>query len=236
MELEKYFDLLEAYREGRLDPAEKEAFEKKLRTDNRLHHAWTLYRFSLSALELQKDARIRETVNKVRREEKRTRTLRRRLLLAVAIIALLAAGAGGWWHACTRYSDEALYNGFYALPPQLKSPQTAEILEAIAPDQPGYENARFVLAQIYLQSGRNEEAIPYISPLTESLDSTLAAQSEWYLALALLQSGKTAECREWLRKIASDSAHPYYRKAGKLEKKLKSIWRITYFTSPISCP
>jgi len=251
MEPEKYFDQIKAYLEDRLSPAEKEAFRKKLQTDEELQHAVDAYCFSISGLVFLTDEIARGVQDQIRQVVKKKKAQRRRLRAIVAIIAFLAVATGAWWYVGIQYTNEALFGSFYGIPSRMNPPQIAgegqpptplqkgleayagkkeeqalSILDSIAPDQPDYENARFALAQIYLQTGRNEEAIPYISPLTESLDTTLAAQSEWYLALALLQSNKIPECREWLGKIANDPSHPYYKKAGKLKKKLKSVWRI----------
>lgn len=251
MEPEKHFDQIKAYLEDRLSPDEKEAFRIKLQTDEELQHALDVYRFSISGLVLPMDEIARGIRDRIRQLDKKKRARRRRFNAIVAVIVFLAIATGARWYAGMQYTNEALYGSFYEIPSRMNSPQITEkgqpptplqkgleayagkkeeqaleILESIAPDQPDYENARFALAQIYLQTGREEEAIPYISPLTESLDTTLAAQSEWYLALALLQSDKIAECREWLGKIANDPSHPYYKNAGKLKKKLKSIWKI----------
>ena len=250
MELEKYYGQLEAYHLGRMGPEEKEAFEANLRTDAELHQAWNLYRLSVAALELQKDAQVRETVNKVRKEEKKAIVVRRRYLALAASVALLLCAAGGLWFARQWYSDQALYQAFYTAPSELNPARMGEgeqastpllqgleayaggqtdlalsLLDSIAPEQADYEAARFAVGQIYLQTGRGEEAIPYISPLTASLDSSRAARSEWYLALALLQTGKTAECREWLIIISEDPAHPYQAKAEELLKKMRSLWK-----------
>ena len=252
MELEKYYDKIEAYREGRLNGPEKEAFEAQLQTDGELNQAWNLYQMSLAALELHKEAGIRQALEKARSENRKSLVLRHRYLAIAASLALLLSASGAWWYARNWYSDEALYQAYYTLPSDMapsrmgegegtvtplqrgleayaagEEAQALKTLESIAPDQPDYENARFALAQIYLRAGRSEDAIPYISPLTASLEPSLAARSEWYLALALLQSGKTAECREWLEKIAADPAHPYQGKAGELLKSLRSLMKKT---------
>ncbi|MBK7407785.1 MAG: tetratricopeptide repeat protein [Saprospirales bacterium] len=225
MELEKYFDQLDAYHYGRLTGAEKEALESRLQSDPEWKEAWNLYRLSLAALELQQDATVRKTLEKIQQEKGRITPLNRRLMAVAAAVILIVCMTGSWWYAWENYTNQALYQANYSVPAEMnparmgageaasttldrgleafqnkETEQAVEILETISPDNPEYENARFALGQIFLQTGKAEKAIQYLSPLTGSASTALAAKAEWYMALTLLQSGKSNECVEWLQK------------------------------------
>ena len=256
MELEKYFDQLDAYHHGRLTGTERKALESRIQADPEWKEAWSLYRLSLAALELQQDEAVRKTLEKIQQEKGRITPINRRLLAIAAAVILIVCMTGSWWYAWENYTNEALYQANYTAPAEMSPSrmggqetapttldrgleayqnqqpvQAVEILETISPDNPDYEQARFALSQIFLQTGQAEKAIPYLSPLAGSASTSLVAKAEWYMALTLLQSGKSKECVEWLQKIASDPAHPYQGKAAELLRKMENSWRkmVTFF-------
>lgn len=130
MDLELYFDQLEAYEEGRMPEAERAAFEAKLAADAELRQALHHYRLSRETVEQGIEDTLRsqleswaaaETAPDITMEEARPKArivaMRPRWirLAAAACMVLLA----GWFllqWAGRGYSDEGLYSASYELP------------------------------------------------------------------------------------------------------------------------
>jgi len=72
----------------------------------------------------------------------------------------------------------------------------------------------FHLAQALLAEKRATEALPILQQLDVQADFPLAAQTDWYLALALLETGDTEAARQQLKTITNQAPTTYKHTAA----------------------
>jgi hypothetical protein len=78
----------------------------------------------------------------------------------------------------------------------------------------------FLMANAYLGIGNSEKAITILLNIAANNANTHKDSAEWYLALAYLKQGNTAECRKWLEKIKANPNNVYKKRANELAEKL----------------
>lgn len=96
------------------------------------------------------------------------------------------------------------------------------LLQTIPNDDPEiYLNSHLNLGYLYFLQQNFNAAIPHFTYAASNRDYLYAESAEWYLVLANLGSGKTAEAEKSLNKILSDAGHSYYKQALALKKRLQ---------------
>jgi hypothetical protein len=245
MDIESYFDAVEAYVQGRLSAEESQAFDARLASDPELGRALNLYRLSLAALDLQGEEELRRLLAAGRPSGL---PAPRRLApwYAAAAAVLLLALAGAVSYARSAYSDEALLARHAGLPAVLATQrmgaseaepgsgsdallrgQWQEAIAALRAESEGPDSlrARLGLAYAQAQAGDSEAAERLYQRLAASEDPAIAESAQWQAALLALRQGDEARARQALEAIAAQPEHLYAPQAQALLAQLGSFWR-----------
>lgn len=243
MDIELYFDAVEAYVQGRLSAEESQAFEARLVSDPELSRALNLYRLSLAALDMQAEEELRRLLAASRPAE-RPLLQRSAPWYAAAAAVLLLALTGAAFYARSAYSDEALLARHAGLPsilaPQrmgaaeaesgsqaLLRGQWQEAIAALGAETAGPDSlrARLGLAYASAQAGQYESARSQYRLLAASPDPAIAEIAQWQDALLALRLGEDDRALQALEAIARQPEHLYAPQAQALRRQLGSFWR-----------
>jgi hypothetical protein len=239
-----YIDRIEAYLEGESSSEEKEAFNHALLAEPALKHAYDDYLMGKDALgllvrdEVQERVRQVSSVGKVVPMASRFRKQWTKVA-AVAVVGLLIMVS----YANFQYSDQKLISD-NLVPPiesgvrgeentgilqEAKSAffsnnyaTTIELLETSSDPNALLDEGLSLLTTSYIKVDAAEKAIPILS-------KSLEPKNELNLAVAYLQTGEEAKCKEVLSRILADPDHGYHSEAKQLEKKLESFWKKLVF-------
>ncbi len=167
----------------------------------------------------------------------------RGLLLAVLIVFVLGFGLYMYFNPTT--TGEQLFNRYFEpypvstyeqmtegsdyLPAAFEDYQLGRYAEAVARFEAGTANPttgpayNFYYALSLMATGQHTQAIPLLEPLAaETMTTGLKQPAEWYLALAYLDSGQTAEAQSRLERIAATDQHPMQGQAAALLRELSN--------------
>lgn len=234
---------IEAYLRGGLSPAERQAFDAQLATDEAMQSEVSAYRQILTGFEGLKEEAFAKDVAQWIEEAKakgednvrpiqtgaKVRPIWQRLAVAASIALLLGLGAT-WWGS-GQYSNQALSENAYVAPlssgtmgenPKLKETETQ------------FENAH----QLF-QAGNYAEAAQAFDSFVVKLEGSpflfdeltqdfYLDNAKWTSLLAKFASGKLGDenMKSELEKIAADPTSEYSDKAERMLVDMDSFWRM----------
>ncbi len=233
MELsEDLFEQLEAYLDGTLPAAEREAFEARLTTDEALRQELATQRAMRRALsvrgfqhQLQQARRRQEGTGSGIQTQRAGRVIRPRWGLpawqtyAVAASVAVVLLAGVWvWTGGFRSPAERAFDEFYQPEAQSRGgcPQElpafaryvernyeAALLQASAQTDDSTRCLTYFQGLTYLALKRPSEAIARLTEATRSPERLIRIRAEWYLVMAYLQAGQPDTAKQVLLRIAT---------------------------------
>lgn len=242
------YDMIEAYINNQLDPAQRESFEKQIAADPKLEQAVDRFRRADTILEAAAREDLRQKMQQWRKESTRPKpkifTFKRSLAAAVILLAIASTFI---IFQINKYSNESLALRYFEafdegspmgaqendnLNAGIKAfeekayTQAINLLSTIPAEHPDYDKAQLYIGSAYIKLKKFDKATPYFRRILAMNYSLLKDLAQWNLLLAWLGAGQTdAEFYDLLDKIRSDSNHRYHSKAQKLLKDLNSFWR-----------
>lgn len=237
-----HFELIEAYLEGTLSPAESKAFEARLSQEPDLAASLALQRDTRALLQLDLQQHYKAQLQTIDAEHdaQKIRPLSRPLwarpvFRVAAVVLLLLASAYLWiW---VQYDNQSLVeNAFVAYEDILgaRGNSSAEAalaramqaynqkeyaaaipaFEAVLAEDPEQADARFYLGIAQLAQGNAQAAEKLLGPAAER--GRYRAPARWYVTLAYLAQGKTELGLSRLRELAREADSFYAPKAQDL--------------------
>lgn len=227
---EKQTEKIEAYLQGRLTPAEKEAFEKDLEQDSNLQAELKFHQQMVNAIRETEFRKVLGDMRQQKRSQQKTSFKRLRpLVLGIAASILLLVGA--FWILSP--GKEELLNRELAsidldpgLPTSLSATSTPEFAEGmnaykmqnynraknlwtpILSENPENDTLLFYLAQIDLAEKENSAALEKLRQLINiEMNPVFLNKSEWFMAITLLRLGQIEEAKELLLKIQQENGY-----------------------------
>lgn len=238
------YEQIEAYLEGSLLGAEKDAFEARLLSDSDFSEVVRKSRAAYQLLEVSvADRAVQMAVQEA--EEAPTISLRRtrRLRLFAATIAGLFILNLAYFFANSQFNSIALAQSHYQSYDvagmrgvqslsEVKSLLAAKeyqaaipLLQSIPQADPGYVEGRMYLGNALYQVRRPRDAARVFQQVAEANDVRFSQAADWYLALSLLADHQNDQASETLQSISQQATHPYRDEANGLLEELGSFWR-----------
>ncbi|HJW31648.1 MAG TPA: hypothetical protein VJ508_20645 [Saprospiraceae bacterium] len=240
-------DRIEAYLEGKLSPPEKQNFEAEMAGDPSLQNEVEKMRTIHAALEVSIEEDLRAKLNALKKNESSQRSLPPRprvrplfvqLAAAAAILILISAGL---WFLLGRGSDE--YSRFTAehyvgydytqvrgdfqqqrdFPSELfetKSDRQKAITWFVSwlNTHPGDDEARFVLADIYVKEGQHDKAKAQLAVIMTQNSILWKEKAEWDYILLSGRNSWDDLAKRTFDQILNSPSHSYYKQARQLEQ------------------
>lgn len=79
---------------------------------------------------------------------------------------------------------------------------------------------RFYTSLCYIETGQFDQAIAYLSAITQNHNSLYQKPSEWYLGLCYLKMNHTDQAVDLFRQIADDKIHDYQQDAKQILREI----------------
>lgn len=239
-------ELIERYFEGKMNAAEKQAFEARVAQETPLSEEVALQRTIREGLRAVGRARMLTQLEMVEsrmseyhpptqviRFDERTRqrfywAAAAAVLLLIPVYFLLKANAAEeklFARYFTPYENVATQSPRDPLNQALEQYRSKNyakalgILETMEDKGDVSDSTLFYKANVHLQLDQPREAIAALQKVPAT--STFYEEAQWYLALALLKNDDSEEAQEIVSKIAQKPTHPYHQQAEKLAKELK---------------
>lgn len=242
-------ELIERYFEGRLSPSERQAFEKRLAQEPSFTEEVTLQRRIREGLRAVGRARmlsqLESVENRMSEYHPPTQVIRfdaptrQRFYWAAAAMVLLLIPVYLWLKP--GQSDQKLFAQYFepyehtTTQAVTQDPlsqalgqyrdknyaQALPILEKMIGAGNASDSTLFYKANVHLQLNQPQEAIACLETVLKQPQSGFYDEAQWYLALALLQTGETERAAEVVSEMSSKPAHPYQSQAAGLLKKMK---------------
>lgn len=225
---------IEKYVRGELSPEEKNAFEKKLATDEKSVEELAVHRKNMLAIKAAVRQKLRGEVgaaySAINQKTGRRILFRRVMAVAAGIVMLIAAGIIWMNGSSGKIAPGALYakhfempaapsvrNGMQQVNPKWqnavdffaggKYKSAIPLLQELLTDESfgQRETAKLLLGTCLLSEGDTNGAIEILDQITP--ESTYQQDAEWYHALALLKGGNLGEAKQAFEKIAAQERH-----------------------------
>lgn len=208
------FETIEAYLLGTMPADQRAVFEAQVSTDADLRAEYELQRENTLAVEWGGVQRLLRQVGAEQKgAEINDRPRLSTFLKVAACLAVVVAAA--WWYLARPSANERLFAAHFEADPGLPVPMSAtkdlvfqdamvayklgEYAEAITKwsplltAEPANDTLRFYIASAHLANGDAAAAIPLFSSLQADSLSGFRDRANWYLFLARVKSGATAE-------------------------------------------
>ncbi len=252
MDLDQYYDKIEAYLSNALSPAERADFEAQIKAHPALKRAVLNHVLANEALGLAIEDKVSAKLDKLAQLRQETTTTKiipfwkRPLAIAASLLFLILAGTILW--STQQYSNKALTRQFYAqsTTPTVRSDQETNIdfsnglvafsqeeymltidhLHKIPKTDPTYLEATYLLGHAHLKTGAYEQAYQHFGALLSAPTPTTIdkAEVEWNQLMAAMNMDKAIFQKD-LKAILANPQHAYYQKAMDLNDQLSSNWR-----------
>ncbi|GEM_PF-6533965 len=251
MDLDQYYDKIEAYLSNALSAADKADFEAEIKAKPALKRAVLNHVLANETLGLAIEDKVSAKLNKLAAQRQATTTKiipiwRQQLAIAASLLFLILTGTIMW--STQHYSNKALTTQFYAQStiPTVRSDQDMNVdfsnglvafsqqeykvaidyLNKITKINPAYLNARYLLGHAHLKTGNYEEAYQHFGALlaTPTPATIDKEEIEWNQLMAAMNMDELTFQNE-LKTILANPQHAYYQKARELNKQLSSNWR-----------
>ncbi|MEZ4949859.1 MAG: hypothetical protein R2879_00625 [Saprospiraceae bacterium] len=247
MEGQDNHDLIDNFLTGRLTPAEKEAFEASLKTNEMLRQETETQARLKGIVVSYGAAQLKKRLQKIEAETMHKKEKSKNpFWWLYLIIGLIMAGLA-WWvlqnDSASAESPDAIYAAYYkpftpiGLSTRDNTSETAsaEILNAyLQKDYPAVieginehssileENIQFQLihAIALLETKATDKGIQELEAVAQKKDPYFTDDAQWYQALALLKSGKKTEALPLLTSVTDNAESEYQQQAKKLLDRL----------------
>ena len=209
------FEAIECYVLERMTADERAAFEQRLTTDRALRDEVDLERENIQAVELGGLSRALKSIAAEERMEERGTTTWRTILGYAAMIAAIVSGAI-WWMTRTPLNEQ-LYAEHFTPDPGLPvamgaadDPAFADAMVAyklgehaesrakwasLLAKEPTNDTLRYYIASSWLAENNTGQAVPMLEILATEPGTVFHARARWYLFLAYVHDGRTAEAK-----------------------------------------
>lgn len=238
------YDKFDAYIDGELSRAEREAFDSAMRENPGLREAMADYKKAREALGILVYRDVKERIT--RRPAVRSMVRTRRIIWGAVAASVLVGGCFGYSNIA--YNDEALALG--RLQPRTvvverdltRSDGVPEMVRAALEsfEQGDYNNAVELVESLpsgqtdmpyafighaYMRLGQPEKAISFFRNMLSQTNDLEREYFEWLLVLAYVQNSDDDRAISVIDDRIHDPSHDYYEEAQKLKDKLTSVWR-----------
>lgn len=236
---EDQFEQIERFFLNKMQQSEREAFEERLRRDEKLKEEFSLYQKMRASLEVRCFLAEREKAKDIVATAhvapvKKISSGRGKWLAAASILAVLVAGI---WLLLSPSPSEKLYAKYYSVDPGLPTNMGDEeeyeffrgmvdykmadfekaILrwEKLYATQSEDNQLAYFLGMAWLNLGNTEQAMPFLEKVSVDNNNSFQQSSIWYLALVNIKNGNYTAASQLLAKI------PNYPNARELHTELR---------------
>ena len=253
MDINQYYDKIEAYLSNALSLKDKADFEAEIKAQPALKKAVMNHVLANEALGLAIEDTVAGKLQKLAQQRQAKENpaplkiwWKQPLYIAASLLFFILAGTIIW--STQQYSNKALTSQFYAQStlPTIRSEQainadfsnglvaftqqdydlTIDHLNKITKVAPNYLNARYLLGHAHLKTGNYEQAYQNFSALlaTQIPPTMDKEEVEWNQLMAAMNMD-SATFQKNLKPILANPQHAYYQKARELNNQLSSYWR-----------
>lgn len=252
MDIDQYYDKIEAYLSNALSPADKADFEAQIKAQPALKKAVLNHVLANEALGLAIEDKVSAKLDRLAAQRQATTTTKiipiwkRPLAIAASILFLILASTVVW--STQQYSNKALATQLYAQStvPTVRSDQAMNAdfsnglvafsqqdyilaidhLNKIEKVDPTYLDAKYLLGHAHLKTRDYEQAYQNFGALLSApTPPTIDKEEvEWNQLMAAMNMDK-AIFQTDLKAILANPQHAYYQKVMELNKQLSSNWR-----------
>lgn len=247
MEADKKQQLIDHYLTGKLSSEDLMILEAEAAQDDELLEELILAKSTIAGLKVQNKIQVKSELSAMyRKSEKwkltKKRQTQKRLRLGIAASLFLAVTSVVFFYNINKNSNnpQQLFTDYYKPMPlssvergdKDETPEAfryysieeyllaAEAFEKIISKDPKNVKAKILLGNCYLNSGKEQSAIPIFEELKNEKDTIIAQYSHWYLSLAYLKLSQIEQCKESLSLVESSNM-VHAKEASELLKELR---------------
>ena len=242
-EFEKNLDWLEAYLSGEMSESERIAAQAKIKENPEIQAQLSDLEDMYTVLKVHNRNLLKKTLQKADQETKSRTAAPKQVFMkyAIGIAASIILLFVAYWFLQSSSSPQELFAAHFEPYPNYEIVRGEENQNSFskamyAYDQNDYRNAISLMESLLEKESKQEDLLLYLgvaylaNQQTQSAIQTLQelhqlpsqkyeAQSNWYLAMAYLQSGNAEQAKIYLKKLIEESS-TYQEKAQKILKQL----------------
>ncbi len=214
------FHQAERYLRSEMSPQEKEAFRKKMETDQHLKAQVDEYRLLLFGIQ---EAVLQEKMKDFHKElpiamEPKRKTLKTWLAAASVLVSISVAA----WLFINRNTSENLFAAYFSPDPGLVSSmgspenylfdramvdyktgdyeQAISVWKGLLRSNTNSDTLNYFVGAAYLAIGQGNMAEPYLVKVAAAAESAFADDASWYAGLALVRQGHKKEAIPYIQR------------------------------------
>ena len=249
MEDLKYYDRIEKYVEGQLQPEERILFERELKVNGELKNEYDAFVLSKEVADVL-GYRILSTNDEEKAIKKEffiaPKSVRKpiRVWRAIAASVVLVCTVT-WMLVGSSYTNSALVeaNRIEVNVSGLRGASSQTVLGeivtkfenkeynvvmdltgAVVQDDADYLQTQYIRGHTALETGDFNSAIAAFVIAQESADPTINQNAKWHLMLSYLQAGNELKATELLEYFIGNTNSDFHNQAQELQSKMNSFW------------